>query len=322
MNSILKPDISVVVPVYNTGAYLEATLDSVVNQTLKKIEIIVVNDGSTDNSAEIINHFQENDSRIVVINQENAGLSMARNAGINKATGEYIYFMDSDDLLDQEALMSCHRFAVDNDLDLVCFDAQTFMDEGLKEEASFLFDYSRSALLSKGIYTGRDFLTRLVNGGGYKASVCLYILKKSLLDDLSLSFYKEIYHEDELFTPQILLNANHIGYLPYGYFKRRIRAGSIMQNAFSAKNLTSYLTVVKELKNSSLIKNKDRATVDVLLIDILNVVTYRSNSLFIKDRANLLVFLLKEGFLTKIKPKNLLVLMFPFLISIKKVFKK
>ena len=92
--------VSVVIPVYNVEDYLRDCLDSIVNQTLKDIEIICINDGSTDNSLEILEHYKSKDERIKVISQENGGISAARNKGIDLASGDYISFIDSDDYID------------------------------------------------------------------------------------------------------------------------------------------------------------------------------------------------------------------------------
>lgn len=88
---------SFIVPVYNTSNYLKKCIDSLVNQTYKSFEIIIVNDGSTDNSLDIINGYKESNKNIKIINQKNGGLSNARNNGVKKASGEYIIFVDSDD---------------------------------------------------------------------------------------------------------------------------------------------------------------------------------------------------------------------------------
>ena len=93
------PKVSVIIPVYNVEKYLRECLDSVVNQTIKDIEIICVNDGSTDGSLDILNEYCSNDDRFVIINQENQGLSVARNNGLNSASGDYVAFIDSDDYL-------------------------------------------------------------------------------------------------------------------------------------------------------------------------------------------------------------------------------
>lgn len=92
--------VSVIIPVYNSQRFLKRCLDSIINQTLKEIEIICINDGSTDNSAEILNEYKKKDSRIVIINQENKGIGQTRNTGLNNANGEFIGFVDSDDWVD------------------------------------------------------------------------------------------------------------------------------------------------------------------------------------------------------------------------------
>ncbi|HRR50123.1 MAG TPA: glycosyltransferase family A protein, partial [Bacteroidales bacterium] len=99
-----NPKVSVIIPVYNSADYLKETLLSVISQTLRDTEIIVVNDGSTDKSEEIIESYQKGDSRIKYLFQPNQGQSIARNVGLDNATGDFVYFMDSDDLLEQDAL--------------------------------------------------------------------------------------------------------------------------------------------------------------------------------------------------------------------------
>src|SRR5690554_7984530 len=97
------PKISVIIPVYNKAPYLEQCLNSVINQTYKNLEIIIIDDGSTDNSLEICEKYRKKDERIQLISQENQGVSVARNKGIQKASGEWIYFLDADDYLELDA---------------------------------------------------------------------------------------------------------------------------------------------------------------------------------------------------------------------------
>ena len=99
----MKPILSVIIPVYNIKNYLEECLNSVINQTLKEIEIILVDDGSTDGSAKICDNFASKDNRIIVVHQKNQGAGMARNAGIEIANGKYITFTDGDDYLETSA---------------------------------------------------------------------------------------------------------------------------------------------------------------------------------------------------------------------------
>ena len=104
-----NPKVSVIIPVYNTEAYVEQTLRSIMGQTLRDIELIVVNDGSTDGSLSVLERIATGDDRIRRYTQPNKGLSQTRNAGIARARGEFIYFMDSDDLLEPDALERCYE---------------------------------------------------------------------------------------------------------------------------------------------------------------------------------------------------------------------
>ena len=125
------PKVSVIIPVYNVEKYLRECLDSVVNQTIKDIEIICVNDGSTDGSLDILNEYCSNDDRFVIINQENQGLSVARNNGLNSASGDYIAFIDSDDyLLNNDYL---EKFLKTFNLQLTMVNDKTFSIDEVKE---------------------------------------------------------------------------------------------------------------------------------------------------------------------------------------------
>lgn len=114
--------ISVMVPVYNTSKYLEKCLESIVNQSLKDIEIICVNDGSTDNSFEILKKFSNKDKRIIVINKKNGGLTSARNTALKIAKGEYCLNIDSDDWIEQGYFEVMYNKAKEDDLDIVISD--------------------------------------------------------------------------------------------------------------------------------------------------------------------------------------------------------
>lgn len=148
---IKKPKISVIIPVYNVGNYLEKCLSSVINQTLANIEIICVNDGSTDNSLDILNHYAEKDSRIKIFSFENTGLGPSRNRGIDRANGEYIAFLDSDDWLDLTFCEEIYKSASKNKADLVLFNAveeyddhkrnRIYFPKELFEDADTVFDY-------------------------------------------------------------------------------------------------------------------------------------------------------------------------------------
>ena len=111
--------ISIIMPVYNAEKYLNRSIESIMNQTYNNIEIILVNDGSTDNSLEICTSYQEKDNRIKLINQANKGVSFARNKGIDEATGDYIMFIDSDDYVEKNMIEDMVSKITEDDIDLV-----------------------------------------------------------------------------------------------------------------------------------------------------------------------------------------------------------
>lgn len=127
--------VSVVIPIYNAEKYLKECLDSVAGQSLREIEIICVNDGSSDGSAVILQEYAKSDERVRIFEQKNQGASSARNHGIRNACGEYLYFMDSDDILRKDALEKLFACAEENRLDILYFDGESiFETEELREE--------------------------------------------------------------------------------------------------------------------------------------------------------------------------------------------
>ena len=124
-----NPLISVIIPIYNVEQYLSKCLDSVINQTYKNIEIICVNDGATDNSLKILEEYKSRDSRIKIINQENGGLATARNTGLKNASGEFIYFLDSDDWVCTELIQTTYDAIQNSNADIAMFDTYNVYDE-------------------------------------------------------------------------------------------------------------------------------------------------------------------------------------------------
>ncbi|MGL5357206.1 MAG: glycosyltransferase [Cetobacterium sp.] len=124
--------VSVIVPVYNVEKYLDKCLKSIVNQTLKDIEIIIVNDGTKDNSEEIILKYEKKDKRIKYYKKENGGLSDARNYGLEKSTGEYISFIDSDDFIDSDMLEKMYNNAKENESDIIVCGFKSVYESGIK----------------------------------------------------------------------------------------------------------------------------------------------------------------------------------------------
>ena len=133
-----KAKISVIIPVYNVEKYINECIDSVLSQTFSDLELILIDDGSKDSSGEILDNYKEQDSRITVIHKENAGVSAARNDGIQASSGQYLYIMDSDDYLEPDALETLYGIAVETDADIVMGDHFTFTED-LKETPHHYF---------------------------------------------------------------------------------------------------------------------------------------------------------------------------------------
>ncbi|MBP5339103.1 MAG: glycosyltransferase [Prevotella sp.] len=261
MNGIVK--VSVILPVYNVEPYLREALESLVNQTLKDIEIIAVNDGSTDNSEEILKEFQSRDSRVKYFSQENQGLSGARNTGLVLCKGKYIYFMDSDDIVDTHALEMCYATAHQHDADVCIFDADIIYEKGARP---LPWDYNRSSILQEDKrYKGNELMNLLLDTGKHNAVVWLQFIKADYLEKLQLNFFRGIIHEDELFTPQLLLQTNSIFYIAQRFIKHRVRNTSIVGKGYSKRNLNCYMTVFDELfkfQDSPIIRKFARYTLE------------------------------------------------------------
>ena len=275
------PKVSVIIPVYNTEKYLEEAINSIINQTLQEIEIIVVNDASTDNSGKILEEFAQKDSRIKVLTHEkNKGLSEARNTGIKEICGEYLYFFDSDDILELDCLELCYNKSSTENLDFLFFDAFTFYDEKDKPKQKLL-NYQRTTDLVSKIYSGIEILEILLKKKAYKDPVWLSFIKTSYLNFLNLSFIPVIYHEDVLFSLQLYIEAQRVGFISRSFFHRRMRGNSIM-GKLSVKNIDDMLFIVREMikrkKNTNSIKTKK-----LLNIKIKKTLMYLSKKILAFD---------------------------------------
>lgn len=315
------PKVSIIMPVYNTEKYVEDALRSIMNQTLTDIEIIVINDGSTDNSLQIINRLAAEDERIRVYSKENEGLSKSRNLGMQKISGEYVYFMDSDDLLELDALESCYERATKDNLDFVFFDADVFCpdDEQLTNDY-----YIRKYVLDPNtVFDGIELLDKLMAINLYRPSVWLCFIKREFVEPLKLDFFPDIIHEDELYTAILHFNAKRVGYLPFAYFKRRVRKNSITSSNFSMWNITCYLTVIYELKKYVLQQDKSLNSIaEKVYTYILNPAIYRASKFSFKNRLKVFKLCRTHDCLKYITSKNLVILFLPFTVRLKSQINK
>ena len=215
--------VSVVIPFYNVEDYFEECVSSIVNQTLKDIEIICINDGSTDNSLKILEQFANSDDRIKVFSQENRGVSASRNRGIKLAQGEYIYFMDSDDILDLNALEELYDFSKSNDLDILIFKLISFNNETGERYSIDYYDMPFLKPFNKKVFNykdiGHDTLKISVSPPGK-------LFKRDLI--ASMQFAEGLIFEDNLFYSEAMLKAKRVSFIDEYYYNRRVRSHSLM----------------------------------------------------------------------------------------------
>jgi len=234
--------VSVVIPVYNVEKYLRECADSVLGQSYRNIEVILVNDGSTDGSPKICNEYLGQDSRVRVIHQENKGLSAARNRGLDQACGEYIYFLDSDDYLASGAIQKLYGKADVEKLDVL------LLDSAKVDEAGVCYNAHRSRNgIYKGVYDGRTLFAELTSNRDYRVIAQLLFIRRSFLLDVGLRFYEGILHEDVPFTFLLLLQCQRGAYLPEPLMCKRARRGSIMTTPQTGKNVEGCLCGLEEM---------------------------------------------------------------------------
>ncbi|WP_297712214.1 glycosyltransferase [Clostridium sp.] len=277
-----KFKVSIIIPVYNVEKYLVECLESVVNQTLDNIEIICINDGSTDGSLKILEDYNLKYKNIKIINQENSGLSAARNSGIKVAKGKYLYFLDSDDYIELNSMEECFNIAEEYKLDILSFDATVFYDSDFTTN-TFKEKYDRKAILTTDVMKGKDFYNLVNKKGGYKAPVWLNFYRNEFIKENSLYFYEGIIHEDELHTMNSFIKANRIKYIPKKFFNRRLRSNSIMTSKINIKRIEGNYVIAKETYKLYLNNDLNEETKNILLFWIRR---YYYNSLVFCDMTN------------------------------------
>lgn len=230
--------ISVVIPVYNVEPYLAECIESVLAQTYSYYEMICVNDGSTDNSLSILNSYAAKYDRIQVINQENRGLSAARNVGMSAAKGDYIFFLDSDDKIKPETFKILAQKGANEDM--ICFNGQRIYDDGTKEEPD--------TGITEDFLNGWEYYNKyaLVPRKFNFVCVVLRLYRREFLIANKLFFKEGIYHEDNLFTPIACYFAKNVKVIPDTLYQYRVRVASITYNR-NITNLNDLIYVANTL---------------------------------------------------------------------------
>lgn len=274
----VKPVVSILVPVYNVSKYLRQCLDSLVNQTLKEIEIICVNDGSTDGSAEILKEYSETDERVKIVNKQNGGLPSARNAGLDIAQGKYVGFVDGDDYVDIDMYRRMYNAARINEADIVVCGGHPFPDED-KAPA-----WLKDTLSPRDITYRTGGTEALFTERGAKPFLWRDLIKKQLIDEHNFRLDESIVvGEDQAFQFKVFPAAKRVTFISDKlYYYRYSRPESIMnepQYKDYGARILKHVNMIESIAESwqKILSSKDSAVrffewaVDFIYWDIIRV---------------------------------------------------
>ena len=229
----MENKISVIIPVYNVEKYIKKCLDSVVNQTFKDIEIIVVNDGSPDNSSKIIKEYMKEDKRIKYYEKDNGGQGSARNLAITKSTGEYLIFVDSDDYIDLNMLEKMYDYAKKSKLDIVVCNGYLDVNDDITN-----FDNFNSSI--------NDLQKRYIVS---QTGPCLKLIKAEIIKKNNLLFVENHIYEDIAIVPAYALFTDKIGYIDERFYYYVQRSNSSMNQEKYSKKLEDIFFALDNLSN-------------------------------------------------------------------------
>lgn len=258
--------ISVIIPVYNSSTYLRKCLDSVVNQTLKDIEIIVINDGSTDDSKNIIEEYLCKYKNIIFIDQGNKGIGKTRNIGIKKATGEYITFVDSDDYIKENMLEEYYKYAKKHNFDLV-------IGSYIKKINNKEIIFENNKFKTGNVKTTPQILYLIEYGPWAK------LYKREMLINNNIYFDEKRKYEDMPFVSKALLKSKLIGQITEPYYYYIIHNNS--ETTTMDKRVFDILDILKEIKDYYKREYYLRDELDYVIID--KITTYMLQQRVQKD---------------------------------------
>lgn len=256
--------ISVIIPVYNVEKYLVDCLESVVNQTVPFEQIIIINDGSTDNSLSICEQYQNKYNNVFLYSQENQGLAAARNKGMKFVTSDYIIFLDSDDYLAVNTVERLQCQLSREDLDIVYYDTDILVEytseEGKFTGQSFTNHYDRVGKIEPVTMQGKEYFFSHYPTL-FPVSACMACFKVVMLREKQIIFPLIRSHEDQLFSIVAVLEASAVRYIPERFYMRRYRENSITTTELDAKRMVDFWQVF-ELQWNYYVGRKETWTVE------------------------------------------------------------
>lgn len=241
----MEVDLSIIVPVYNVRDYLKECLESVISLEGFAYEIIIVNDGSTDGSEEVVLLYEKYPF-VHVIHQENSGLSSARNAGLRKAKGKYVYFLDSDDYVDSRSFEKLFLQGMREDgVEVITGNYFEYWDANQIEEDVHRIEVQKKLVAAGSVFLKKYYLHKI------SSVVWRSIYAREFLFSGSFFFKEGIYFEDVDWTIGVYTKAKKVCYVPINFYYYRKRDGSIMKSNFSKKKLEDSIYVCKDLIQES-----------------------------------------------------------------------
>ena len=281
-----KPEISIIIPVHNVEKYLDECLNSAVNQTFDDIEIICVNDGSTDGSLEILEKHASKDKRIRIISQEQKGVGIARNVGLDVAKGKYVYFMDSDDYLELNALKELHDLIEEKSCDLIIFKTYNFLDDTKEYITNDYYEMPElTRMVGNRTFHYQDYLKQLIN---VDVTVYTKFFKREIVSDIR--FTEDLIFEDNVFTMELIYNSESIYFYDKHLYHRRIRENSILDN--NNEMYMDSLIILNKIEDFFKEKGYYEECKEILFIKRIDILDFRLD--FIDDKY-------KEEFFNRIK---------------------
>ncbi|HEV2622673.1 MAG TPA: glycosyltransferase family 2 protein [Frateuria sp.] len=245
---------SIIISVYNVAPYLVQCLESAANQDYAEVEIIAVDDGSTDSSRALLGDFAASHRNVTVVSTPNQGPSAARNTGLRLATGEYVLFLDGDDYIEKNTVTLCVEKMKDHGVDMVFFAARSFCDGMAMPPGEF--NYERLPELTGKPMRAEQFFILSRKYHNYLPSPCLYVYRRERF--AGITFYPGILHEDNLFTTRLLLERRDakVYCLSDQLFNRRLRPDSIMTQKKQPRHVEGYMEVALELSRLDVAREK------------------------------------------------------------------
>jgi len=286
------PKVSIIVPVYNAEKYIKKCLDSILNQTYKDIEVIIVNDGSTDNSEEVIKQYLEKEEyNIRYFKNKNKGVSFSRNFGVNYAAGDYIFFVDADDYLDEKLLENLKE-EMQKGIDIIKFKAKKVDSKGRILEEIYVPTFNEMS--------GEEAFEELKYNDVLLDTIWSYVFRKEFYIQNNFKFTENTHHEDFALIPLIIVKAKNVVSIDYyGYYYVQTENSITRNNSYEKlvkrtnDMITHYDNMLEFIKNNNISESSKKSIKDFFA----NSVILRTEELKGKEQ---------EEYIKKIKSRKLI----------------